>query len=115
VVEAERLKPYRGTKATVTGSMRMVNDYSRFSTLNAVRIVEACFKAGKLERIVPALLDHRSGEGVAAELAAEAALVPEHTAGRTTPAPTGGVSRDAFAEAIERRFRAQGNRRPGSS
>jgi len=54
----------------------MVDSYSDLTTQSAVRIVETCFAAGKPERIVPALRDHRSPESVAAELAAERAAQP---------------------------------------
>jgi hypothetical protein len=49
-----------------------------------VRIVEACLQAGKPERIIPALLDRRSPESVAAELAAERTAAPPAAAGSST-------------------------------
>jgi len=80
----------------------MVSDYTEYDTLNAVRIVNACLKAGKPQMITAALLDHRSAESVEAELA---------TAPATTRAPA--ATNDALAAAIERRFRTQ-NRARGS-
>ena len=92
----------------------MVSDYTEYDTLNAVRIVNACLKAGKPQMITAALLDHRAAASVEAELAAEATAAtqasptPDRTAARA-PAATN----DALAVAIEKRFRTQ-NRRPGT-
>ena len=80
----------------------VVSDYTQFNTLNAVRIVEACLKAGKRQMITAALLDRRSAASVEAELAAA-----------TTRAPAAAeLNSDALRTVIEARFRAQ-NRRPG--
>lgn len=86
------------------------NLYSDFSVETAVKIVQTCLAAQRPEMIVPALLDRRSPECVAAELAAS----------RTTPAavasatPASGsifggptpAQRDALAAAIKKRFEA---------
>jgi hypothetical protein len=91
---------------------RMATDSTPYSELrNTIRIVEACLKAGKPDRIVPRLRQGRSAEDVEAELAAEAARPPERTAARTPASAQ--ATNDALRDAIERRFRAQ-NRRTGS-
>jgi|HubBroStandDraft_6_1064221.scaffolds.fasta_scaffold884855_2 hypothetical protein len=85
-------------------------DYSDFSVENAVAIVQACLAANKPQMIVPALLDRRSAQSVAAELALAAATTrsPERTAAR---APAAAESTNALRDAIEKRFRAQNGRR----
>jgi hypothetical protein len=86
----------------------MASDYTEYDTLNAVGIVRACLAANRPERIISALLDHRSAASVEAELA-ETARPPERTAARApTSAP---ATSDAFAAAIEKRFRSQNARR----
>jgi hypothetical protein len=81
----------------------MAYDYTEYDTLNAVGIVKACLAANKPERIIPALLDHRSAASIEAELLAAA----------TTPAPAVAAStNDSLRDVIEKRFRAQ-NRRAG--
>jgi hypothetical protein len=98
----------------------MAYDYTNtpYSELrNTIRIVEACLKAGKPERIVARLRQGRSAQDVEAELAAEAtalaaetARTPERTAGRAPASAQ--ATNDALRDAIEKRFRAQ-NRRAG--
>jgi hypothetical protein len=80
----------------------MASDYTEYSTETAVKIVSACLAANRPDRIIPALLDHRSAESVEAELAAEAARPPERTARAPTSAR---ATNDALAVAIAKRFR----------
>jgi hypothetical protein len=88
----------------------MVSDYTEHKLANTIAIINACLKAGHPERIVPALLDYRSAEGVEAELAATTTRAPEPTAARAPSAAH--ATNDALRDAIEKRFRAQ-NKRPG--
>ena len=82
--------------------MAAVTDYTEYDTLNAVGIVKTCLAAGKPERIIPALLEHRSAASIEAELAADLRARPAAAAASTS----------ALRDAIEKRFRAQ-NRRAG--
>jgi hypothetical protein len=86
-------------------------DYSDSSVENAVRIVEACLQAGKPQMIVPALLDRRSAQSVAGELAAATTRAPDRAEARTPASAQ--ATNDALRDAIEKRFRAQNGRRAG--
>lgn len=86
------------------------NLYSDFSVETAVKIVQTCLAAQRPEMIVPALLDRRSPEGVAAELAASRTTRPAvasvaPTSGSIFGEPTP-AQRDALAAAIKKRFEA---------
>ena len=81
--------------------MAAVTDYTEYDTLNAVGIVKTCLAAGKPERIIPALLEHRSAASIEAELAADL---------RARPAAAAASTNDALRDAIEKRFRTQNKR-----
>jgi hypothetical protein len=83
-------------------------DYSDYSVENAVAIVQSCLQAGKPQMIVPALLDRRSAQSVAAELAAATTQSPATT---RAPAAASPSTADQLRDAIERRFRSQNARR----
>jgi len=86
----------------------MDNTYTDFSVEAAVRIVQTCLAAQRPEAIVPALLDRRSPESVAAEMAVSrttrpAAALATHSIFGDGPTPE---QRDALTEAVRRRFAA---------